>query len=222
MSNSFGAMSHAHQQQEIIALTRGRTCRACPTTHVNTGNIIYHQQTKIKGKKVSWPGWTTQLIQIVVQTINAQGEYEIRKIQTYEQANIIAPDVNQSYNHVGIHTANPSKTQHINDKKTVTSMYEDMNIPKDRSAFWCMKNAKRKLMFIFQVDYVPHNPILYRDVNLLDRKDSHMFFVKSLPSSSHEPVHTPSGIIHVLDDDNKDPAEVAMNLSAQLMYNCRP
>ena len=224
MLSSFGTISHAaQQQQEIVELVKGRACTACPTTHMNSGNIIFHQTKKIKGKQVQWPGWNTKMVEVVVQATSQENAYAFRRIQNYDDAEVIRPDKQAAYNHVGIRTRSPSKTQGKKDYVIIQHMYESMNIQTNRSAFWCMKNKSPKIIYIFQIDFLPFNPIMYYDTNLLNRRDNHLFMTNKneMPRSSHQPIETPSGTIHVLDDDDRDPSEVARELSAQLVTNCK-
>ena len=78
-------------------------------------------------------------------------------------------------------------------------------------------------MYIFQVDFVPFQAVYYQDVNLLDRRDEHMFFVtrQSILTNFTNPVQTHMGPIQVLDNDGRSDEEVAHNLAEQLLDNCR-
>ena len=223
MIQPFHNFVHApKQQEEIVALARGRRCTACPTTHINTGNIIYQQDTKPQGSKVKWPGWTTQLVHVVTKQSHNPQTKDIIFIQKYDKAQAYKPDKMQAYNHVGIHSQQPSKTNHKNTARAILHMYTSLDIPKDRSAFWCIKEVQQKIMVIVIVDLVYQESIWYEDVNLLDRRDRHLFCIPkaSVPASPYPDVNTPTGTIRVLDSDNRDPHEVAMLLSQQLQRNC--
>ena len=224
MISPFQNFTHAPKQQEaIVALARGRRCTACPgATHINTGNIIYQQNTKPKGSRVKWPQWTTQLVHVVIKQQQNVGVKDIVLIQQYDKAEVYKPDVLQAYNHVGVHTQRPTRASHKDTAKAFLHMYINDSISKQRSAFWCIKNVQDKIMIIFLVDIVPQHPIWYQDVNLLSRRDSHLFCISrsSLPVSPFPDVNTPTGIIRVLDSDNRDHTEVAMELSQQLQRNC--
>ena len=205
-----------------MALARGRRCTACPRTHINTGNIIYQQDKKPKGSKVKWPQWTTQLAHVVIKQKPNVCIEDIILVQKYDKAEVYKPDVLQAYNHVGVHTQQPAQANHKDTAKAFLHMYISLNIPKDRSAFWCIKNVQDKILMIFLIDIVPEDPIWYQDVNLLSRRDSHLFCISksSIPVSPFPDVNTPTGIIRVLDSDNRDHREVAMELSHQLLSNC--
>ena len=220
----FHQLSHApKQKQEIVNLAKGRLCRACPNTHFNSGNIIYHDCKPIAGKVVKWPGWKTNLVQVVIQATDAAGTYTIRSIQWYKKASVVQPGQNASYNHVGIQTSDPAPYLHKKDRDNIDAIYHDMNISKQSSAFWCMRNKTNCTMYIFQVDFVPFQAVFYQDVNLLDRRDEHMFLVtrQSILTNYTNPVQTHMGPIQVLDNDGRSDEEVAHNLAEQLLDNCR-
>ena len=220
----FHQLSHAPKQKhEIVNLVQGQLCRACPTTHHNSGNIIFHQSQHIAGKVVKWPGWKTNLIQVVLQATDDEGAYVIRSIQWYKKASVVQPNQNVSYNHVGVQTSDPAPCLHKKDRDNIDAIYHDMNISKQSSAFWCMRNKTNCTMYIFQVDFVPFQAVFYQDVNLLDRRDEHMFLVtrQSILTNYTNPVQTHMGPIQVLDNDGRPDEEVAHNLADQLLDNCR-
>ena len=160
---------------------------------------------------------------MVIQATDAAGTYVIRSIQWYKRASVVQPCKNASYNHVGVQTNDPVAFLHKKDKDNIDAIYHDMNISKQSSAFWCMRNKTTSTMYIFQVDYVPFQAVYYQDVNLRDRRDEHMFFVtrQGILTSFTPPVQTQMGLIQVLDNDGRPDEEVAQNLAEQLLDNCR-
>ena len=220
----FHQLSHAPKQKhEMVNLVQGRLCRACPTTHHNMGNIIFHQSQRIAGKAVKWPGWKANLIPVMIQATDDEGACVIRSVQWYKKASVAQPNQNASYNHVGVQTNDPATYLHKQDKENIDSIYCDMNVSKQSSAFWCMRNKITSTMYICQVDFVPFQAVYYHDINLLDRRDEHMFFVRRqhILTNFTNPIQTRMGLIQVLDNNDRPDEEVAQQLAEQLLGNCR-
>ena len=55
------------------------------------------------------------MVEVVVQATSQDSTYAIRRVQNYEDAEIIRPEKHAAYNHVGIRTRSPSKTQGKDD-----------------------------------------------------------------------------------------------------------
>ena len=159
----------------------------------------------------------------MVQATDDEGAYVIRSIQWYKKASVVQPNQNASCNHVGVQTNDPATYLHKQDKENIDAIYRDMNISKQSSAFWCMRNKITSTMYIFQVDAVPFQAVYYHDVNLLDRRDEHMFFVRRqhVLTNFTNSIQTRMGLIQVLDNNDRPDEEVAQQLAEQLLDNCR-
>ena len=211
------------QCTEIKELVKGRTCRACPTTHVNTGNIITYQANLPLGRRKHWPGWTCQFI-TGISVLNADGERKQDLIVSlYGEAHVYQPPTDLAYNHVHVHVS--SRTLNVEPiwRDVFLSMQRKLQLHQDSFHFWCAKHASSKTMFIFNHEVIPHKPLLYHDVDLMvgpTRSDNQFLLAEhQLPASRYPLVQTPSGNIAVLEAGGQNYEDVAQLLSRQHEFN---
>jgi hypothetical protein len=219
-----GILSHCPDQEELIKqLVRGRWCRACPVSHYNTGNILSIQKRKPEGKKQVWPGWICRVIEGITTMTQEQHVLDMPSVLIYNEAVVYKPPMHLAYNHVHVYVSQQAADVDRNWSSLFRAMQHDLQyLAPDTFHFWCAANTKDKVIYIFIHEVIPHRPILYRDVNLLDRRDANAFLLaeEDMPVSQYPPVQTCMGSVDVLDTGGQHFVAAAQALAQQLRRNC--
>ena len=141
----------------------------------------------------------------------------------YDEAHVYQPPVSLPYNHVHVHVLRKQTSIDHAWYDIYLAMQQHQHLPHDSFHFWCAKNTDSKTMIIFNHEVIPHNPVLYHDVDLLSAsleiENSFLLDARQLPRSAQPAVATAVGSIAVLDADGQDYEQVAHMLATQMQVH---
>ena len=219
-TTSLGKLKDASaERQQIVDLVHGRTCVACPTTHLNTGNIISHitkHKEKPPGKSQTWTGYTITLIH----SLNDLRHPNDITYNIYDRAEIIQPILSYSYNHVHVFAKHSRPKLPFGLKKDHMMLLRQMpQFDIDKDHFWCTRSKADSTIYIFMNEIIPMNPYRVLDFSVTDRHDNRVFMLSAdeVQTPRYPPVLTPSGFIQITDAGDRNYVEVAQELSHELM-----
>jgi len=151
-------------EDEIRQQGLGKYCTACPTSHYNSGNILHQTDTDTAGKKLKWPGWTTNLVQHYMM----EGEQiEYLFAMYYDNVVLRAPSPGDGDQHLRLFT--PGQAERTETLGAMVKHYIDQanaTTPRLNKRFWVTRVKKEKIITIWTLDVVPKNYRIIQDVDL--------------------------------------------------------